>query len=89
MLIKSVPTFRGLLKLDLEMLQRSTESSVPSIQNNKQYHIELTGEFVCLIFLAEYKRLESSETGSVLTDLQKYKELYLPKSVSPQKKKKK
>lgn len=63
------------------MLQLSTESSVPSIQNNKQYHIELTREFVCLTFFKK-----SSETCSVLAGLQKYKEPYLSKSASLQKK---
>lgn len=48
-----------------------------SIQNNKQYPFELTGNLGCLEFLVEYKRPECSEIGPVLTGLWKYDETYL------------
>lgn len=52
------------------MLQLSTESLVPSIQSSKQYHFEVTEEFLKSL-LAEYKWLEGSETGSFPNSLAK------------------
>lgn len=68
-LLKVFQPFRGLLQPELDVLQPSAESSMPSIQNNKQYHFELTGNLGCLEFLTECERPESSETGPVLTGL--------------------
>lgn len=68
-LTESLPTFQRLLQLDLDVLQTSAGSSMPSIQNIKQYPFELTGNLGCLEFLVEYKRPECSEMGPVLTGL--------------------